>query len=83
MFDEFITVAEAATHLGMRPSGVRALERRGLLQSSRTPGNHRRFRLADVHQIRRRKDLKTDPRQRIPSEDQVRRDKRTGSAWLW
>jgi excisionase family DNA binding protein len=66
--NELLTISEAAMQLGVKPAGVRALERRGHLTSVRTAGNQRRFRLTDLLRLAARKQLKTNRHQRIPSE---------------
>lgn len=52
-----LTPAEAAEILGVSPSTVRRYEESGLLVPRRLPGSgHRRYRRADVEQLRDRQD---------------------------
>jgi excisionase family DNA binding protein len=47
---EWVGLAEAAKMLGVHPATVRSWADRGYLPSQRTPGGHRRFRLADLQE---------------------------------
>jgi excisionase family DNA binding protein len=48
--NDWVSLSEAAKLLGVHPATVRAWADEGHLQSQRTPGGHRRFRLADLRQ---------------------------------
>ena len=45
---KWLSLSKTAEYLGVHPSTVRAWADRGELPSHRTPGGHRRFRLADL-----------------------------------
>lgn len=47
---EWVSLSEAARILGVHPATVRNWADRGHLPSQRTPGGHRRFRVADLNQ---------------------------------
>ena len=46
--DEWLSLSQAAKHLGVHPSTVRSWADHGYLPSQRTQGGHRRFRRSDV-----------------------------------
>ena len=48
LLDPVLSISETATLLGVCPTSIRRYTKRGLLKCFRTPGNQRRFRLADV-----------------------------------
>jgi len=48
LLDPTLTLSETATLLGVCPTTVRRYTKRGVLNCFRTPGNQRRFKLADV-----------------------------------
>jgi excisionase family DNA binding protein len=48
---DLLTTGQAAARLGVDVKTLRRWERKGAITSVRTPGNHRRFRAADVDQL--------------------------------
>ena len=48
MKEEWLSLGEAATSLGVHPSTARSWANQGMLPAHRTPGGHRRFRKRDV-----------------------------------
>ena len=49
---KLLRVKEAAELMGVKPSSIRQLERRGLLQAIRDWSSHRRFTQSDVERVR-------------------------------
>jgi excisionase family DNA binding protein len=47
----YISIGAAADRLGVHPETLRRWDRDGTLPASRTPGNARRYRVADVETI--------------------------------
>jgi excisionase family DNA binding protein len=50
--DDLVSTSEAARILGVHGDTLRRYEERGLISAKRTPTNHRRFRVGDLHQLR-------------------------------
>jgi excisionase family DNA binding protein len=48
--DDWLSLSEAARHLGVHPSTVRAWADHGYLPAQRTQGGHRRFKRTDIEQ---------------------------------
>jgi DNA-binding transcriptional MerR regulator len=49
--NEWVSVGEAATIVGVSPSTIRRYERDGILVCWRTPTNVRRYRRADIERL--------------------------------
>ena len=79
--EDFLNVDEVATYLGVTTAGVKALVRGGHLATLSTLGKPGRFRVADVARLRRRRDLKTNRYQRIPSEERAALRRKAPSPW--
>ena len=64
--DDWLSLSDAATILGVHPSTLRAWSDRGDIPCHRTPGMHRRFRRADVeHWAESRREAHASPGQLI------------------
>ena len=51
MEEQLINIAEAARLLGVCKATLRDWDKSGVLKPIRTPGNHRRYRLSDIHRV--------------------------------
>lgn len=63
---KLLRVTEAAKQLGVKPSSIRQLERRGLLPAVRDWNGHRRFKDSDISRLQKsllRGALLSEPRQ--------------------
>ena len=51
MNDKIFSISEAAKYLGVFPLTLRNWEKRGMIESFRTPGGHRRFKKSSLDKI--------------------------------
>src|SRR5579859_477419 len=64
--DEWLNLSDAASLLGVHPSTLRAWSDRGDIPAHRTPGQHRRFRRADIESwVDSRREAQASPGQML------------------
>ncbi len=53
----YLDIRTAAERLGVNPETLRRWDRKGQIKAYRTPGNYRRFRLVDVNNILKEREV--------------------------
>lgn len=72
--NDWLTLSEACTVLGIHPITLRTWVDRGLIQAFRTPGGHRRLRRSEVREFLAQQETTPSSRSLLPPPDQAVRE---------